>query len=368
MRDLVDQVPWRSAIAAALATAARITKETKSAIMATTWPLKAESFEGETRPRRKKPLWFGFQAPAGMRQAAVFDSPSVFRPFSPLHAHHAHHGRCPPDCQKRPPQTNARGAPPGPLRVCRQSMSAVSPSANHARADNPPARLAANQLFSLSEYQNARRISVYLSMPSGELSTSAIVHDALKSGKQVFIPYIHSVEQPAASPKTSIMEMLALESVEEFESLERDKWGIPSLKPAHAASKLNCFGGQGVAPRADETTREHGLDLIVMPGMAFDQKFRRLGHGKGYYDHFLTRYSKDRDTATPKMPFLGKTQPHYRDKSSRNEPPLTAQQLPSVSRSKCFPRSKISPFRNMTGPSMPSSLETASSSNGDMVM
>lgn len=137
MRDLVDQVPWRSAIAAALATAARITKETKSAIMATTWPLKAESFEGENRPRGKKPLWFGFQAPAGMRQAAVFDSPSVFRPFSPLHAHHAHHGRCPPDCQKRPPQTNARGAPPGPLRVCRQSMSAVSPSANYGRADTP---------------------------------------------------------------------------------------------------------------------------------------------------------------------------------------------------------------------------------------
>ncbi|RMJ28479.1 5-formyltetrahydrofolate cyclo-ligase [Aspergillus sp. HF37] len=165
-------------------------------------------------------------------------------------------------------------------------------------------RLAANQLFSLSEYQNARRISVYLSMPSGELSTSAIVHDALKSGKQVFIPYIHSVEQPAAPQKTSIMDMLALESVEEFESLERDKWGIPSLKPAHAASKPNCLGGQGVTPGADETTREHGLDLIVMPGMAFDQKFRRLGHGKGYYDHFLTRYSKDSDTATPKMPFL----------------------------------------------------------------
>lgn len=149
-------------------------------------------------------------------------------------------------------------------------------------------------------------------MPSGELSTQSIVQDALKGGKQVFIPYIHNVESPPTQQKTSVMDMLALESMDEFESLESDKWGIPSLKPSQVSGRRNCLGGQGVSGAASQTTQEHqGLDLIVMPGMAFDQEFRRLGHGKGYYDHFLSRYWKQEENSnaeTPKMPFLGKKQ------------------------------------------------------------
>lgn len=121
-------------------------------------------------------------------------------------------------------------------------------------------------------------------MPSGELSTTKIVQDAFQSGKQVYIPYIHTVD------RSSVMDMLALESMTEFESLQPDKWGIPSLQPTQIPGRRNCLS-------------ESGVDLIVMPGMAFDTGFRRLGHGKGYYDHFLTRYSK----WSNKMPFLGKS-------------------------------------------------------------
>ncbi|KAJ5651524.1 5-formyltetrahydrofolate cyclo-ligase [Penicillium longicatenatum] len=146
---------------------------------------------------------------------------------------------------------------------------------------NQQSGVATSKFLSLPEYQNAKSIAVYLSMPTGELSTSRIVQDAFARGKNVYIPYIHTVE------KTSVMDMLALESMTEYESLLPDKWGIPSLQPVQVPGRHN-----GLA--------ENGLDLIVMPGMAFDRGFRRLGHGKGYYDHFLTRYSQ----LSKQMPFL----------------------------------------------------------------
>ncbi|KAA8646888.1 5-formyltetrahydrofolate cyclo-ligase [Aspergillus tanneri] len=169
-------------------------------------------------------------------------------------------------------------------------------------------RVATGKLIALPEYHSARRIGVYLSMPTGELSTTAIVQDALTNGKEVFVPYIHSLESPTTQQNTSVMDMLALDSMDEFNSLAPDKWGIPSLTKDQAAVKKNCFGGIGVTPAgsSEATDGISGLDLIVMPGMAFDQGFRRLGHGKGYYDHFLTRYSKAAESKawTPKMPLL----------------------------------------------------------------
>ena len=111
----------------------------------------------------------------------------------------------------------------------------------------------------MPEYKAAGRISVYLSMPTGEINTSNIVRDALDHGKKV---------------KDSI------------------------------ASRANCFGSTGITSGRTEGMTD-GLDLIVMPGMAFDASFGRLGHGKGFYDFFLSRCHQ-----VARMPFRGKNYWH----------------------------------------------------------
>jgi 5-formyltetrahydrofolate cyclo-ligase len=160
-------------------------------------------------------------------------------------------------------------------------------------------------LLSMPEYQAARRISVYLSMPGGEISTSNIVHDALNQGKKVFIPYTYSLSNSEEGQPKSIMDMVELRSMSDLESLAMDKWGIPTPSEDSISSRANCFGGTGIT-NGDTNDLVEGLDLIVMPGMAFDASFGRLGHGKGFYDYFLTRCHQ-----ASRMPFRGENYWYY---------------------------------------------------------
>jgi 5-formyltetrahydrofolate cyclo-ligase len=145
-------------------------------------------------------------------------------------------------------------------------------------------------LKTLDAYANAKRISVFLSMPTGEIQTDAIVRDALGAGKDVFVPYLH--KNPAAAPglPARIMDMVRLRDLTDYESLQPDKWGIPSIDPATVPGRQRVLGDAD-AQHSDSTL----LDLILMPGVAFDIQpdngaVRRLGHGKGFYDYFLFRH------------------------------------------------------------------------------
>jgi 5-formyltetrahydrofolate cyclo-ligase len=162
-------------------------------------------------------------------------------------------------------------------------------------------------LFSMPEYQKARSLSVFLSMPSGEISTTEIVKDAFSQGKGVFMPYTYKLPKARDHWPTSIMDMVQLRSLDDFDALKPDKWGIPTPDTETIDERRNCFGGQGrTEGEAPKEATDTELDIIVMPGLAFDHRLERLGHGKGYYDFFLQRYLWHTQKAHIKMPFLGK--------------------------------------------------------------
>lgn len=145
-------------------------------------------------------------------------------------------------------------------------------------------------------------------MPSGEINTKDLTKHALSSGKHVFVPYIYKPKQPRQDDlPTSIMDMLHLSDEEDYASLLPDRWGIPSIPKETVSDRENSFGGKGVSDGDAPDPDAAGLDVILMPCMAFDQDLNRLGHGKGYYDNFLTRYCSGQMTngQNRKKPFLG---------------------------------------------------------------
>lgn len=140
-------------------------------------------------------------------------------------------------------------------------------------------------------YQQAKRICIYLSMPTGEIQTDPIVRHALQSGKKVFVPYLHKPSSPPPDTPRSVMDMVDLHSLSDYDGLKRDNWGIPTIGSDSVDQREHILG--------NSRKESEGLDLILMPGVAFDIDpntgfVRRLGHGKGFYDYFLHRYRESR--------------------------------------------------------------------------
>jgi len=139
-------------------------------------------------------------------------------------------------------------------------------------------------------YKEARRISIFLSMPRNEVCTRKLVEQALAAGKKVFVPYIHASGQV----RNQEMDMLELRSQHELDTLKPDAWGIPTLDNDSVAGRQNALGGLGIVGIGTEEmiVEPSFLDMIFMPAVAFDLRNGRLGHGKGFYDRYLQRYRK----------------------------------------------------------------------------
>jgi 5-formyltetrahydrofolate cyclo-ligase len=126
------------------------------------------------------------------------------------------------------------------MRACRASAIDLSLSEQ-----------ACARVLTLEEYQSAQIVLMYHSV-GGEVDTLKLIDRMQSDGKTVCLPAITG---------KGIME------ARRMGCLVPGPYGIP------------CPEGPAVPPEE--------IDLIVVPGLAFDRTCHRLGRGGGYYDRYL---------------------------------------------------------------------------------
>jgi 5-formyltetrahydrofolate cyclo-ligase len=115
-----------------------------------------------------------------------------------------------------------------------------------------------NTLLNTKEYREAKLILIYYPLPE-EINTLPIIEHAFSSNKNVALPkcinntikfyYIESIKQ-VSKGLFNVMEPVSSNLVTDFKN-----------------------------------------SICIVPGLAFDIRFNRLGYGKGYYDRFLKDYT-----------------------------------------------------------------------------
>lgn len=123
--------------------------------------------------------------------------------------------------------------------------------------------LACWRLVGLPEYGAARTVMAFASF-RGELDTRPLLFDILRSGRTLVLPAVQ-----AGTPR------LDLRIVSDLAELRPGGWGIPEP-------------GQGCPP-ADPAR----IDLVVVPGVAFDVRGQRVGYGGGFYDALLRGWREE---------------------------------------------------------------------------
>ncbi len=118
-------------------------------------------------------------------------------------------------------------------------------------------------LFALPEWLAAGSVLAYYSFGS-ELDTSALLEASLRPPRRLALPRIQRGAEAS----------LALHWVDTADALVAGMWGI--REPSADA--------QGLALNE--------VDLVVVPGVAFDHHGHRLGYGKGFYDRLLSGRAK----------------------------------------------------------------------------
>ncbi len=92
-----------------------------------------------------------------------------------------------------------------------------------------------------------------------EVDTVPMIRQALQSGKRIILPKVKN-------------KALELFEIADFDAdVVPGAWGIPE-------------------PQSGTPGRLEDVDLMVVPGAAFDEQGNRIGYGAGYYDKLLPSF------------------------------------------------------------------------------
>ncbi|MFZ4083099.1 MAG: 5-formyltetrahydrofolate cyclo-ligase [Pirellula sp.] len=117
-----------------------------------------------------------------------------------------------------------------------------------------------DRFMKLPEYAAAQTVMFYVDVRD-EARTRHALPEALTTGKRIVVPYCVDGE----------LELFWLESMDELE--------LGMYRILEPKAELRTVASKKLQPE--------DLDLIMVPGVAFDRQGGRTGHGKGYYDKLL---------------------------------------------------------------------------------
>jgi len=120
-------------------------------------------------------------------------------------------------------------------------------------------RFVIENLKLLEEYKSAKTIMCYISLDS-EVNTWEFIKSKLADGKEIVVPYI------------DVNDVLSVSKLKSFDNLVVGKYGV--LEPKN------------------KLLYDEKIDLMILPGLAFDVNGSRIGFGKGYFDKFLSKHTK----------------------------------------------------------------------------
>ncbi len=120
--------------------------------------------------------------------------------------------------------------------------------------------LIAEHLYKMASYRNAKAVMFFISFGS-EVDTRPMVEETISRGKQ------------ALAPKAikDTRDLIPSQILNWEKDLSPGAYNIPEPEE------------ETLRPREPEI-----IDLLIVPGVAFDHEKRRLGYGGGYYDRFIS--------------------------------------------------------------------------------
>jgi 5-formyltetrahydrofolate cyclo-ligase len=127
-------------------------------------------------------------------------------------------------------------------------------------------RIICNRFAALPEYATSETVMCYVDVRS-EVRTRPFLAAALDGDRRIVVPYC-------------VGDRLGLFRLEELEELASGTWGI--LEPKEELRAL-----------AEKQVEPGRIDLVMVPGVAFDRRGARLGHGRAYYDRLLVDVRTD---------------------------------------------------------------------------